>query len=210
MGIPTQPVAAMLDTETCATPQVASWPQFAQQKQAGGSLLHATRFAIVTDVVLQCGLVSPAAELAEVCHSEGVPLLVDEAHGGHFTPMGVDVAGQDAPAHTAASATPPRLAVGDAGVTNHQEGQQQQQQNLPVSALDAGADLVMHSSHKVLTAMTQAAMLHLQRGSQVQPSRISKALQVRQPRTHSVQCTLTQSAIPCSSPPTVEEHRRRG
>jgi arginine/lysine/ornithine decarboxylase len=47
-----------------------------------------------------------------------------------------------------------------------------------MSALDAGADLVMHSTHKVLTAMTQAAMLDLNQGSAVSPSRVSKALQV--------------------------------
>jgi hypothetical protein len=36
----------------------------------------------------------------------------------------------------------------------------------------------MHSTHKVLTAMTQAAMLHLCSDALVAPSKISKALQV--------------------------------
>ncbi|WIA21198.1 hypothetical protein OEZ85_000446 [Tetradesmus obliquus] len=48
-----------------------------------------------------------------------------------------------------------------------------------LSALAAGADLVAQSSHKVLSAMTQAAMLHSQ-GSRVDPARVSKALQVLQ------------------------------
>jgi arginine/lysine/ornithine decarboxylase len=57
-------------------------------------------------------------------------------------------------------------------------------QQVPSSALEAGADLVMHSTHKVLTAMTQAAMLHLNRCSSVNPSRISQALQVRLAAVH--------------------------
>lgn len=47
----------------------------------------------------------------------------------------------------------------------------------PLSALSAGADVVLQSSHKVLTAMTQAAMMHV-RGQRVSSSRISRALQV--------------------------------
>ncbi len=50
---------------------------------------------------------------------------------------------------------------------------------LPTAALAAGADLVVQSTHKVLSAMTQAAMLHLQ-GERVQPDRVSKALQLVQ------------------------------
>lgn len=50
---------------------------------------------------------------------------------------------------------------------------------MPLSALAAGADLVMQSSHKVLTAMGQAAMLHA-RGHRVNTARVSKALQVLQ------------------------------
>ncbi|GAX84294.1 hypothetical protein CEUSTIGMA_g11716.t1 [Chlamydomonas eustigma] len=50
---------------------------------------------------------------------------------------------------------------------------------LPPSALQQGADCVMHSTHKVLSAMTQAAMLHV-KGDLVNTSRISKALQTLQ------------------------------
>jgi hypothetical protein len=49
--------------------------------------------------------------------------------------------------------------------------------SVPLSALAAGADLVMQSSHKVLSAMGQAAMLHV-RGPRVSQARVSKALQV--------------------------------
>lgn len=51
--------------------------------------------------------------------------------------------------------------------------------NLPPSALSAGADLTVQSTHKVLGAMTQASMLHIQ-GSRVDAQRLSKALQLMQ------------------------------
>ncbi len=50
---------------------------------------------------------------------------------------------------------------------------------LPDSALSAGADLTVQSTHKTLSAMTQAAMLHCQ-GSRVDRDRVSKALQLVQ------------------------------
>ncbi|MEH2308271.1 aminotransferase class I/II-fold pyridoxal phosphate-dependent enzyme [Nostoc sp.] len=50
---------------------------------------------------------------------------------------------------------------------------------LPTSALAAGADLTVQSIHKVLGAMTQASMLHIQ-GNRIDCDRISKALQLVQ------------------------------
>ncbi|MEH1867984.1 MAG: aminotransferase class I/II-fold pyridoxal phosphate-dependent enzyme [Nostoc sp.] len=50
---------------------------------------------------------------------------------------------------------------------------------LPPSALAAGADLTVQSIHKVLGAMTQASMLHIQ-GNRIDGDRISKALQLVQ------------------------------
>ena len=50
---------------------------------------------------------------------------------------------------------------------------------LPIAALAAGADLAVQSTHKVLSAMTQSAMLHT-RGDRVDGDRISKALQLVQ------------------------------
>lgn len=49
--------------------------------------------------------------------------------------------------------------------------------SLPPSALSVGADLTIQSTHKVLSAMTQASMIHLQ-GERIEPQRISKALQL--------------------------------
>lgn len=51
--------------------------------------------------------------------------------------------------------------------------------DLPRPALEAGADLVVQSTHKLLSAFTQASMLHFQ-GSRIEPTRISKVLQMLQ------------------------------
>ncbi|MEH2060860.1 MAG: aminotransferase class I/II-fold pyridoxal phosphate-dependent enzyme [Nostoc sp.] len=50
---------------------------------------------------------------------------------------------------------------------------------LPTPALAAGADLTVQSIHKVLGAMTQASMLHVQ-GKRIDGDRISKGLQLLQ------------------------------
>ena len=51
---------------------------------------------------------------------------------------------------------------------------------LPKSALAAGADVVVQSTHKVLSAMSQASMLHLRHSPRVSPQRIRSALQLVQ------------------------------
>lgn len=50
---------------------------------------------------------------------------------------------------------------------------------LPGSALQAGADLVVQSTHKILSGMTQASMLHA-RGGRAPVERISRALRTLQ------------------------------
>ena len=75
--------------------------------------------------------------IAKITHSYDIPLIVDEAHGGHF----------------------------------HFHDQ------LPPAALSVGADLTIQSTHKVLGAMTQASMMHLQ-GNRIDPQKISRALQL--------------------------------
>ena len=50
---------------------------------------------------------------------------------------------------------------------------------LPTSALASGADLVIQSAHKVLSAFTQSALLHVQ-GHRVNRPRISQCLQLTQ------------------------------
>lgn len=66
------------------------------------------------------GVVSDIKTIADIVHSHGAYLLVDEAHGAHF-------------------------------------GFHEQ---LPVSAIRLGADLVIQSLHKTLPAFTQTAVLH--------------------------------------------------
>lgn len=51
--------------------------------------------------------------------------------------------------------------------------------DLPPDALTQGADLTVQSTHKMLGALTQASMLHIQ-GKRVKPERINKALQLLQ------------------------------
>lgn len=68
------------------------------------------------------GMVAQLSPLVELCHVNGIPLLVDEAHGAHF------------------------------GL----------HPDLPKCALESGADGVVQSTHKMLTAMTMGAMLHIQ------------------------------------------------
>ncbi|MBR8827514.1 MAG: aminotransferase class I/II-fold pyridoxal phosphate-dependent enzyme [Gomphosphaeria aponina SAG 52.96 = DSM 107014] len=85
------------------------------------------------------GVCGDVKAIAQITHQYQIPLLVDEAHGAHFT------------FHPA----------------------------LPPSALSAGADLTVQSTHKVLGAMTQASMLHLQ-GNRIERQKITQALQLLQ------------------------------
>jgi arginine/lysine/ornithine decarboxylase len=85
------------------------------------------------------GICSNVAAIAQIAHQRNIPLLVDEAHGAHFS--------------------------------FHPD--------LPPSALAAGADLAVQSTHKVLSALTQAAMLHV-RGTRIDCDRLSQALQLVQ------------------------------
>ncbi len=49
----------------------------------------------------------------------------------------------------------------------------------PPSALKLGADLVLHSSHKTLSALTQSAMLHVQ-GQRISRTRLRQSLEILQ------------------------------
>ncbi len=50
---------------------------------------------------------------------------------------------------------------------------------LPATALSAGADIAVQSAHKVLSAFTQSALLHVQ-GSRIDRDRLSQSLQLTQ------------------------------
>jgi arginine decarboxylase len=49
--------------------------------------------------------------------------------------------------------------------------------DLPTSALQAGADLVVQSTHKVAGSLTQSSLLHLQ-GDRIAPEQVDRALQI--------------------------------
>jgi arginine/lysine/ornithine decarboxylase len=78
-------------------------------------------------------------EIISFCHSQGIPVLVDEAHGAHFQVGGP----------------------------------------FPVSALALGADVVVHSAHKTLPAMTMGSFLHI-KGKLVDGKKIKKYLRMLQ------------------------------
>jgi arginine decarboxylase len=82
------------------------------------------------------GACADVAALAEVAHSRGVPLVVDEAWGAHlhFHP------------------------------------------GLPQAALEAGADLVTSSTHKIVGSLTQAAMLHVGRGGRIDDAVVDRCV----------------------------------
>ena len=79
------------------------------------------------------GIVSNVKEIADICHNYGIVLIVDEAHGAHFS---LD-------------------------------------SRLPKGAIENGADIIIHSTHKTLAAMTQTALLHVQ-GNLVDITKVEK------------------------------------
>lgn len=68
------------------------------------------------------GVTTDLVKIAELCHSRGKILLVDEAHGPHL----------------------------------------KFHKNLPISAVEAGADMCVQSTHKILSALSQGSVLHIQ------------------------------------------------
>ncbi|MFY4777205.1 aminotransferase class I/II-fold pyridoxal phosphate-dependent enzyme [Metabacillus sp. RGM 3146] len=66
------------------------------------------------------GLAGDLSWAVKKAHSKGIPVLIDEAHGAHFS-LGAP---------------------------------------FPASAIEAGSDIVIHSAHKTLPAMTMGSYLH--------------------------------------------------
>jgi arginine/lysine/ornithine decarboxylase len=61
---------------------------------------------------------------------------------------------------------------------------------LPISAIDAGADMCVNSTHKLLSGMTQASMLHI-KGNRINSARVKSILSLIQ--TTSPSCILRAS-----------------
>ncbi len=85
------------------------------------------------------GIISNVKEIADYLHGEGIPLIVDEAHGAHL------------------------------GMSK----------SIPENSCMHGADIVIHSLHKTLPAMTQTAILHVN-GQLVDRQRLRRYLSIYQ------------------------------
>ncbi|MBQ3794725.1 MAG: aminotransferase class I/II-fold pyridoxal phosphate-dependent enzyme [Butyrivibrio sp.] len=96
------------------------------------------------------GKCSDIREIADLCHKNGIPLIVDAAHGAHF--------GLESPCDEDISL---------------------EFNSLPESAIKQGADLVIHSLHKTLPSMTQTALLHVQ-GNLVDRKKLKRFLSIYQ------------------------------
>ena len=66
------------------------------------------------------GITPDLIKIAQICHTKGKILLVDEAHGAHL----------------------------------------KFHEDFPISAVEAGADLCVQSTHKILSALSQGSVLH--------------------------------------------------
>ena len=85
------------------------------------------------------GRIADIEKIAQIVHSKGIPLIVDEAHGAHLG-----------------------LAEG-----------------LAKNSCQCGADLVIHSVHKTLPALTQSALLHVN-GNRIDRDRLRRFLHIYQ------------------------------
>jgi arginine/lysine/ornithine decarboxylase len=85
------------------------------------------------------GVTTDLKKIAEICHSKGKLLVVDEAHGAHL----------------------------------------KFHKDLPTSAVEAGADMCVQSTHKILGALSQGSVLHVN-SDQVDIMRVRKILSLLQ------------------------------
>jgi len=85
---------------------------------------HRDAKAVVITNPTYYGTCSDLKKIAEIIHERNALLLVDEAHGSHFSFS----------------------------------------ERLPMSAMEAGADMAAQSIHKTMPAMTQGSMLHVRHG----------------------------------------------
>lgn len=108
------------------------------------------------------GLARDLEGVADACHARGVPLIIDEAHGGHFCflPGRVGTAHQYHESQIGL--------VGGAHPTRDPA--------TPKSALECGADLAIQSCHKTLGSLVGSAQLHVGRNSLISAERVQHAL----------------------------------
>ena len=103
------------------------------------------------------GRISPIREIAELVHARGKILIVDEAHGAHL-----GLAGKWRT---------------DAFL--YQDEASKARSVITENSCQAGADIVIHSVHKTLPAMTQTALLHVN-GDRVDREKLRRFLRIYQ------------------------------
>ncbi|MBP5733600.1 MAG: aminotransferase class V-fold PLP-dependent enzyme [Lachnospiraceae bacterium] len=123
------------------------------------------------------GRISPIREIAEVVHGHGKILIVDEAHGAHLgltrrPAVEANGVGNAAGSRDVDEANGVGNAAGSRGAVP--EGAAWHE-----NSCRAGADLVIHSVHKTLPAMTQTALLHVN-GERVDRERLRRFLRIYQ------------------------------
>ena len=123
------------------------------------------------------GRISPVREIAEVVHAHGKILIVDEAHGAHLgltrrPAVEANGVGNAAGSRDVDEANGVGNAAGSRGAVP--EGAAWHE-----NSCRAGADLVIHSVHKTLPAMTQTALLHVN-GDRVDRERLRRFLRIYQ------------------------------
>ncbi len=126
-----------------------------------------TRYPKTEAVVLTSptyeGIVSDIPGIARLCHAQGIPLIVDEAHGAHLGLEGHCREEESAIAEDANVGGPSfRLPA-------------RNRPFFPDSAIRQGADLVIQSPHKTLPSLTQTAWLHL-KGKLISENRVERML----------------------------------
>jgi arginine decarboxylase len=115
-----------LDLAHCITAEALETVLESERDVVGVLAVSPTYFGAVADV----------AGLANVAHTYGVPLVVDEAWGAHL-----------------------RFS-----------------EELPRSAVELGADLVLSSTHKLVGSLTQSAILHLGHGRLIEEPVVDRSV----------------------------------
>lgn len=134
--------------------------QSVNAEQLDEALFESSPHAVAGVLVVSptyAGAVSDISALAQVAHKHEVPLIVDEAQGAHFFP------GLQSPTL--------KRSITDSCV-------QQTPVRMPVSACQSGADLIVHSFHKTIGAMTQTGAVHVASQNYVSAEDVRAALRL--------------------------------
>ena len=116
------------------------------------------------------GKISDIKGIAKACHSHGVPLIVDAAHGAHFVLSKHFKDNSFAKECCEQWKEDVNIAVENNNILYT---------TIPEDAIQQGADIVIHSVHKTLPSMTQTALLHVQ-GEFVNYNKIRRFLSIYQ------------------------------